>query len=79
MNAEDRYGYTPLYYAALQRKLETAKLLLAAGADPDAKGPSNGNLLHWAAQQSDADWMKALLEQEPSVNAENKYGPTPLY
>jgi ankyrin repeat protein/HEAT repeat protein len=79
LESTDGNGGTPLYYAALYQKPETVSLLLAAGANPDAKGPSNGNLLHWAAQQGNNDLARALLDHGASVNAKDRYGRTPLY
>ena len=37
MNAKDKDGYTPLVHATLSRLREIAKLLIAEGADVNAK------------------------------------------
>ena len=49
MNAKDERGYTPLLYAARFGWKEIAELLIAKGADVNAKVLEGGTTLHLAA------------------------------
>ena len=40
VNAKNSYGWTPLYYAASEGHKEITELLIAKGADVDAKNPA---------------------------------------
>ncbi len=78
LNAETRYGQTPLALALEQGATEVAKELIDQGADINkAKG------LHIAAKKGDADlfdFLKTRLAQEDKLNLEDtdRSGWTPL-
>jgi ankyrin repeat protein len=48
-NAKDKDGYTPLVHATLSRHGEIAKLLIADGAEMDAKDKIRETPMHYAA------------------------------
>jgi len=51
VNAKNRYGYTPLFYAALgTRSITTMKFLIDTGADVNAKAEYDTTPLHEAAR-----------------------------
>jgi len=67
VNEPDLSGFTPLQYAANWGQIETARLLLAQGADLTAK--KGWAPLHHAAAQGHLDVAVLLLEHGADVNA----------
>jgi hypothetical protein len=70
---------TPLHVAALTGHKDIAELLLAKGADVNAK--SNGGLtpLHQAAYHGHKDLAELLLSKGADVNAKANHDETPLF
>ena len=61
---------TALGLAALRNRLDIATILIAAGADVNARGLDGGPTpLHWAAAESARDTAEALLAAGADVNA----------
>jgi ankyrin repeat protein len=72
-------GTTALHWAAYNDDLPLAKLLLAAGAKPDARTRLRGlTPLHMAAETGDRALIDALLSAGAKVDALNESGTTPL-
>lgn len=70
---------TPLHSAAAARQLEIARVLLAHGADVNARQADSGfTPLHEAAANGDLELAKLLLEKGADINARMKDGQTPL-
>ncbi len=75
-------GFTPLHLAIQEGRLNAAKHLLDAGANPlviDNRGLTS---LHHAAIRGDVDALKALTDNsalESGINWEDNQGKTPLY
>jgi ankyrin repeat protein len=67
---------TPLMHAAAFGSLQSMKILLDAGADPNAKDAFGATALVWAA--GDAAKAKLLVERGADVNAQTSQGRTPL-
>ena len=57
---------------------EVVRLLIAAGADPDAGKPNEETPLHWAASSDDSHVASVLIEVGADVNAPNGSIGTPL-
>jgi ankyrin repeat protein len=57
---------------------QIVRLLLAAGADPDARCPGDETPLHWAASSDDVDVAAALLDGGADVDAPDGSIGTPL-
>lgn len=57
---------------------EVVRLLVAAGADPDARQPGDETPLHWAASTDDAHVAAALIDSGADVNAPDGSIGTPL-
>uniref|UniRef100_A0A1I8J5S6 ANK_REP_REGION domain-containing protein n=1 Tax=Macrostomum lignano TaxID=282301 RepID=A0A1I8J5S6_9PLAT len=74
---------TPLMWAALgcwkttTKHVECAKLLLEAGANPNAADMDGNTALHLAAAASNADVIRLLLDAGASVRCYNRQGQTP--
>jgi ankyrin repeat protein len=64
--------------AVLKGDAEWVKLLIAAGADVNARDPKGWSALHYAAAKGRAQLVKPLLDAGAMVNAKNADGATPL-
>ncbi|MDP8979686.1 MAG: ankyrin repeat domain-containing protein [Acidobacteriota bacterium] len=72
----DSRGNSPLMYAAALGSLESMRLLLDAGADPNAANDFAATPLMWCA--GDAAKVRLLLSKGAQVDARSKLGRTPL-
>ncbi|XP_013403524.1 inversin-like [Lingula anatina] len=79
VNAEDSFGRTPLYWAALNGHEDIVKLLLERGAVPNITDENGSAPLHRAAYKGHEDIVKLLLEHGADPNITNKWGRTPLH
>ncbi len=68
INTADTDGTRPLHWAVRADELEIARLLLRAGADPNAQTRLGVTALYLAAQNGDADMVKALLAAGADAN-----------
>ena len=76
IETRDAQGTTALMYATAFGNLETFKLLLAAGADVNARNTGDATALLWAAR--DPERARLLIEHGADVNARSLQGQTPL-
>ena len=74
--ARDARGNSPLMYAAALGTTDVLRLLLDAGADPNAANELGARPLMWCA--GDAAKVKLLLAKGAKVNVRSKLGRTPL-
>jgi len=74
--ARDARGNSPLMYSAALGSLESMRLLLDAGADPNASNDFAATPLMWCA--GDAAKVRLLLSKGAKVDARSKLGRTPL-
>jgi cytohesin len=74
----DRIGPPPFREAANRDPLEAMKVLLAAGADPNAKSPDGSTLLHQAVTARQVPIIRLLVEKGAKLDAVNKDNLTPL-
>ena len=72
----DARGNSPLMYAAALGSLESMRLLLDAGADPNAANDFAATPLMWCA--GDAAKVRLLLSKGAHPDARSKLGRTPL-
>jgi ankyrin repeat protein len=80
VNAKDVNGSTPLYIAAGRGHKEVAALLIANGADVNAKTNKYGwTPLHRAASEGHKEIVELLIAKGADVNAKKKDGWTPLH
>ena len=75
----NRYGETPLHFAARNNAVATATLLVERGAAVNAKENNHGlTPLHVAAWKNARATAALLLERGAAVNAKTNDGQTPL-
>lgn len=80
VNKKEIHGTTPLHKAALSCHATIVRLLIANGAEVDAKASYPLQTpLHWAARNGHSDIVKMLIESGADVNAKTKNGETPLH
>jgi len=75
--ADNDMQVQPLHSAAASRSLATSRLLLAAGASPDARQTGGFTPLHEAALHADVELIQLLLEHGASTAVRNDDGQTP--
>ncbi|KAK4078260.1 uncharacterized protein Triagg1_3276 [Trichoderma aggressivum f. europaeum] len=69
----------PLKEAAASGHLDTVKLLLDHGGDPNYRDRDGWSALHWAAEEGHLWTVTLLLNQGANVNALSSYGTSPLH
>ncbi len=71
---------TPLHSAAAAQDVETARLLLERGADPNARQAGGFTPLHTAGENGQIEMIRLLLEHgaDPAVQAEDGKSPLDL-
>ena len=74
--ARDARGNSPLMYAAALGSLESMRILLDAGADPNTANAFAATPLMWCA--GDAAKVELLLSKGAKVNVRSSLGRTPL-
>ena len=74
----ERDGRTLLHYAARNGDKEIAEILIAEGADVNAKNDNGQTSLHFAAIGGYMEIAKLLINNGADVNAKDRYGKTPL-
>jgi ankyrin repeat protein len=77
---DDKYGATPLHWAAAMGHKDVAELLLANKADVNARNNNGLTPLHWAAMNDhNNDMAELLLANHADINAKDNDGTTPLF
>jgi len=75
VDARDRLGLTPLYWAAGRGRVECVQRLLDAGADPHARSASGRTALHVASGET----VPLLLRAGADAGARDAEGSVPLH
>ncbi len=70
---------TPLHQAILRNRVEIARFLLEAGADPNKPDRSQRTPLHLAVERGNVPIVEALLAHQAKPNVRDKAGWTPLH
>ncbi|XP_066228535.1 transient receptor potential cation channel subfamily A member 1 [Saccopteryx leptura] len=77
LNVMDNYGNTPMHWAAERNQVESVKLLLSKGANPNLRNSNMMAPLHLAVQRMHNNVVKVLLEHSRTdVNLEGENGNT---
>ena len=71
-------GMTPLHYASDEGHTKVVELLIANGADVNAKNDNGWTPLHLAAYWGGKEIVELLIAAGADVNAKNDNGNTPL-
>ncbi|MGE0486320.1 MAG: ankyrin repeat domain-containing protein [Gammaproteobacteria bacterium] len=71
-------GMTPLMQASSQGDVEMVELLLAHGADPNARGSSRRTALQYAAERNHAEVARRLLDAGADIDGYDDTRLTPL-
>jgi ankyrin repeat protein len=74
----DRLGAPPFREASNREPLDAIKVLLAAGADPNAKDPAGATMLHQAVTARQVAIIRELVAKGAKLDAVNKDNLTPL-
>lgn len=72
-------GLSPLLYAARDGRLESARVLVAAGAEVNAADPNGISPLLMAVTNNHLDVARFLIDRGASVNVTDWYGRSPLW
>jgi len=80
INLQDIKGRSALFWAVIYNNLETAKVLLEAGADPnlqinedvDMRNIDGDTALHWASCYGHLEIVKVLLKAGADIDLQNK-------
>ncbi len=75
-DGEDKLHSRPLHYAAIYGSVDSVRILLEAGADPNARDLQGATPLIYAAWNCEK--TRLLVEKGAAVNAASKTGVTPL-
>jgi ankyrin repeat protein len=78
VNQVGNFGNTPLHVAAVRGDLEELEALLAAGANPGARGELGNTPLHEAVGQGHRAIAERLLKAGADRHVANDNGLTPL-
>ena len=75
-------GESALHVAAIKGSLDTARALLDAGAEVDARTPPGSTIYMtptmWATYHGHSEFVEMLLDAGASVDQAKKNGKTPL-
>ncbi|CAG0899889.1 unnamed protein product, partial [Cyprideis torosa] len=78
VNAKDRWGQTPLHFAAKHNRHSIAKVLLDNGADPNIPDVFEQTPLHLATSKQNEEVIKCLVANGARLDVKNKKGKTAL-
>ena len=75
---DDKFGLTPLHFAAGRDRKEIVELLIAKGVNVNEKDNRGGTPLHSTASGGRKEIAKLLIAKGADVNAKDEDGETPL-
>lgn len=78
INANDRFGHSPLHYAAYRGNAYIVDYLLRNGGDPNTRGNHLSTPLHSAAWGKNQEVVELLLEDGAEVDAQTDEQETPV-
>ena len=78
INTNDRFGHSPLHYAAYRGNVYIVDYLLRNGGDPNTRGNHLSTPLHSAAWGKNQEVVELLLEDGAEVDARTDEQETPV-
>jgi ankyrin repeat protein len=79
VNVTDRWGYTPLIRACVYGDIDIAEVLIARGAEVNARTEDGNTALFEASlSQEKKPLAELLIEKGAYIDIKNKHGDTPL-
>ena len=78
INANDRFGHSPMHYAAYRGNAFIVDYLLRHGGDPNTRGNHRSTPLHSAAWGKNQEVVELLLEDGAEVDAQTDEQETPI-
>ncbi|MEM4137926.1 MAG: ankyrin repeat domain-containing protein, partial [Candidatus Anstonellaceae archaeon] len=72
INSTDKYGYTPLHFAAKSGNTKVAEFLIKSGSDVNAKNKDGYTPLHFAAQSGNIELAEFLIKSGSDINDKDK-------
>lgn len=78
VNAQNRYGMTPLMFALMGNRLDVVSMLIAAGSDLTLENDTGSSVLHFVVEE-DAFYLLMAATPPPDLEARNSQGYTPLH
>jgi ankyrin repeat protein len=79
VNASDKSGLEPLYYAGLMGQAEVVEFLISKGADVNRRTESGGTVLHEVSFLGNREAVEILVADGADVNVKDDKGNTPLH
>jgi hypothetical protein len=78
LGSTDELGYTPLHWALIRARWETARYILDQGVNINIQGTEGGSPLHCAANHDNTEIIRLLVNKGANLEAKNAWGNTPL-
>ncbi|WP_163832431.1 ankyrin repeat domain-containing protein [Spartinivicinus ruber] len=78
LDLQDGGGYTPLMHAVCKNRVDTVKLLLSKGANPNYCNKAQ-SVLDIAVKKGNRKIINLLLEHGAKINQQDNKGGTPIY
>jgi uncharacterized protein len=78
INKKDSNEFTPLRWASVEPKIESAKVLLEKGADVNLTDFQGSSPLMIASLGRNQNFIEMLLNNGANINHQNNFGDTPL-
>lgn len=79
VNVTDRFGRSPLFFAAAAGAMQSLRVLLGKGADPKHEDATKRTALHLAAGAGHAEICEVLIDKGSPHSPEDEVGWTPLH
>ena len=79
VNSADKFGMTPLHWAAALGHLAAVQALVDVGADVSSGDEIESTPLHWVSHQDGPAMVQALVDAGADVNSKDKFGAIPLH